>query len=228
MTNKIELINVSKIYKTGDISVNALKNISLNIDEGEFLSIAGPSGSGKTTMLNLIGCIDEVNEGEILVNNENITHMNGNELALFRNKHIGFIFQDFNLIPVLTVYENVEFALAIHPNLKNNHREMIMEALKKVDISDLKNRFPKELSGGQKQRVAIARALVKNPIIVLADEPTANLDSVNAVNVMDIMKRMNKEYNTIFIFSTHDNLVMDYADRIVRLRDGEITEDVKK
>lgn len=228
MNNTIRITNASKTYNTGSIAVHALRGITLNIEKGEFLSIAGPSGSGKTTLLNLIGCIDEMDGGQIVVNNSDIGKMNGNELALFRNRHIGFIFQDFNLIPVLTVYENVEFSLAIHPELKRNHRELIMNALANVGIAELKDRFPKELSGGQKQRVAIARALVKNPLIVLADEPTANLDSENAGHVMDIMKKMNEQLDTVFIFSTHDKLVMDYAHRIVYLRDGEVTEDTIK
>ena len=225
MQNRIQIKDVSKVYSTGNISVRALNKISLSIEKGEFLSIAGPSGSGKTTLLNLIGCIDDIDEGSIFINNNDICGMNENELALFRNRHIGFIFQDFNLIPVLTVYENVEFSLAIHPEMKRGHRELIMNTLDNVGIAELKDRFPKELSGGQKQRVAIARALVKNPFIVLADEPTANLDSENARNVMEIMKKMNNQYETIFIFSTHDSLVMDFAHRIVYLRDGEIQED---
>lgn len=225
MQNRIRIKDVSKVYSTGNISVRALNKISLSIEKGEFLSIAGPSGSGKTTLLNLIGCIDDIDEGSIFINNNDICGMNENELALFRNRHIGFIFQDFNLIPVLTVYENVEFSLAIHPEMKRGHRELIMNTLDNVGIAELKDRFPKELSGGQKQRVAIARALVKNPFIVLADEPTANLDSENARNVMEIMKKMNNQYETIFIFSTHDSLVMDFAHRIVYLRDGEIQED---
>ncbi|MCK4524753.1 ABC transporter ATP-binding protein [candidate division WOR-3 bacterium] len=228
MPEGIKIQQITKIYKTGSIEVNALINVSLNIKKGEFISIAGPSGSGKTTLLNLIGCIDEVNSGEIIIDERDVTKLNDNQLALFRNKYIGFVFQDFNLIPVLTVYENVEFSLAIHPELKNNHKKLIMDALKNVGIEDLYKRFPRELSGGQKQRVAIARALVKNPLIVLADEPTANLDSKNASNIMDIMKKMNEKYKTTFIFSTHDNLVMDYAKRIVYLRDGEITEDTVK
>ncbi len=228
MPEGIKIRQVTKIYKTGSIEVNALIDIFLNIKKGEFISIAGPSGSGKTTLLNLIGCIDEVNSGEIIIDERDVTKLNGNQLALFRNKYIGFVFQDFNLIPVLTVYENVEFSLAIHPELKNNHKNLIMNALENVGIEDLYKRFPRELSGGQKQRVAIARALVKNPLIVLADEPTANLDSKNASNIMDIMKRMNEKYETTFIFSTHDNLVMDYAKRIVYLRDGKITEDTVK
>ncbi len=228
MPEGIKIQQVTKIYKTGAIEVNALIDVSLGIEKGEFISIAGPSGSGKTTLLNLIGCIDEVNSGEIIIDERDVTKLNDNQLALFRNKYIGFVFQDFNLIPVLTVYENVEFSLAIHPELKKNHKELIMNALKNVGIDDLKDRFPRELSGGQKQRAAIARALVKNPLIVLADEPTANLDSKNASNIMDIMRKMNEKYKTTFIFSTHDNLVMDYAERIVYLRDGKVTEDTVK
>ncbi|MFO8061665.1 MAG: ABC transporter ATP-binding protein [bacterium] len=221
----IRVKDLVKNYQAGEITVKALRGVDIDIEKGEFLSIAGPSGSGKTTLLNLMGCIDSPTEGSIVINSSDVTDKNENELALFRNKFIGFIFQDFNLIPVLTVYENVQFSLAIHPDIKKNHREMIMDTLEAVGISELEKRFPSELSGGQKQRVAVARALVKKPLIVLADEPTANLDTDNSKNVMDIMHSMNKEYETTFIFSTHDPLVIDYAERVIKLRDGRVRED---
>lgn len=227
MSNVI-ISDISKTYHTGLVSVQALKDLSLDLPEGSFLSIAGPSGSGKTTLLNMIGCIDRPDAGNIVLNDTEVTVLDDSHLSLFRNEYIGFIFQDFNLIPVLTVYENVQFALSINPRFKKGHREMINDILEKVGIPELKDRFPHELSGGQKQRVAIARALVKHPVIVLADEPTANLDSGNAKNIMRIMLKMNEEFKTTFIFSTHDTLVMDYAKRLVKLRDGEITEDIKK
>ncbi|MDY6787531.1 MAG: ABC transporter ATP-binding protein [candidate division WOR-3 bacterium] len=213
-----------KDYQAGEVTVKALRGVNIDIGKGEFLSVAGPSGSGKTTLLNLMGCIDSPTGGSIVINGSDVTDKDENQLALFRNKYIGFIFQDFNLIPVLTVYENVQFSLAIHPDIKKNHREMIMKTLQAVGISKLEKRFPSELSGGQKQRVAVARALVKKPLIVLADEPTANLDTDNSKNVMDIMHSMNKEYETTFIFSTHDPLVIDYAERVIKLRDGRVQE----
>ena len=216
------------IYNYPGREVPALSNIDLNIEKASFVLISGTSGSGKSTILNMIGCIDRPDKGKIILNDTEVTVLKDSELSLFRNEYIGFIFQDFNLIPVLNVYENVQFALSIHPLIKKNHREMIMDILTKVGIPELKDRFPHELSGGQKQRVAIARALVKHPVIVLADEPTANLDSGNAKNIMDIMKKMNEEFKTTFIFSTHDTLVMDYASRLVRLRYGSITEDIIK
>ncbi len=222
----VRVENIVKDYKVGDITVRALNSISLVIKKGSFISVAGPSGSGKTTLLNIIGCLDKPTSGEIFFDDEKISGYDDNMLTYFRNQNIGFIFQDFNLIPVLTVYENVEFSLAINPKFRKNHKKLVEEMLDMVGILELRNRFPKELSGGQKQRVAIARALVKKPILVLADEPTANLDSENAKNVMEIMKKMNRDLNTTFIFSTHDKLVMDYADDIIHLRDGKILQKV--
>ncbi|MEJ5307407.1 MAG: ABC transporter ATP-binding protein [candidate division WOR-3 bacterium] len=222
----IKVENIVKDYKVGDVVVRALNSVSLEIKKGSFISIAGPSGSGKTTLLNIIGCLDQPTSGNLYFDKENVVGYDDNKLTYFRNQNIGFIFQDFNLIPVLTVYENVEFSLAINPKFNRNHKKLVEEILDMVGILDLKNRFPKELSGGQKQRVAIARALVKKPILVLADEPTANLDSENAKNVMEIMRKMNRDLNTTFIFSTHDKLVMDYADDVIFLRDGRIVEKV--
>lgn len=224
----ISIEHLYKDYKTGSVVVNALKDIDLTIAAGSFLSIAGPSGSGKTTLLNMLGCLDKPSSGGLRFESASVSEMNERRLSDFRNRHIGFIFQDFNLIPVLTVYENVRFSLEIHPEIKNGYRERIEDILFKVGILDLKDRFPRELSGGQKQRVAIARALVKNPSTVLADEPTANLDSENAKNIMELMRNINKEMKTTFIFSTHDPMVMDYAERIVRLHDGKIVEDSSK
>jgi len=226
--SQVVIEHLYKDYKAGSVVVNALKNIQINIDEGSFLSIAGPSGSGKTTLLNILGCLDKPSSGEIFFKNKKISDFKENGLADFRNRFIGFIFQDFNLIPVLTVYENVQFSLEIHPDIKSGHKGLINSILEKVGIADLRKRFPKELSGGQKQRVAIARALVKKPTLILADEPTANLDSGNAKNIMEIMKRINEEMKTTFIFSTHDSLVMDYASRLIKLHDGSVIEDLFK
>jgi len=221
----IRVEDLIKDYKVGDITVRALNGVSLDIKESSFISIAGPSGSGKTTLLNIIGCLDKSTNGDLFFNDKNITGYDDNRLTSFRNDNIGFIFQDFNLIPVLTVYENVEFPLCINPKFKGNHKKNVEEILKMVGIFELKDRLPKELSGGQKQRVAIARALIKKPLIVLADEPTANLDSDNAKNVMEIMKQMNRDLKTTFLFSTHDKLVMDFAEKIIYLRDGKIVEE---
>ncbi len=221
----IRVEDLIKDYKVGDITVRALNGVSLDIKESSFISIAGPSGSGKTTLLNIIGCLDKSTNGDLFFNDKNITGYDDNRLTSFRNDNIGFIFQDFNLIPVLTVYENVEFPLCINPKFKGNHKKNVEEILKMVGIFELKDRLPKELSGGQKQRVAIARALIKKPLIVLADEPTANLDSDNAKNVMEIMKQMNRDLKTTFLFSTHDKLVMDFAEKIIHLRDGKIVEE---
>ncbi|PIP14275.1 MAG: lipoprotein-releasing system ATP-binding protein LolD [bacterium (Candidatus Stahlbacteria) CG23_combo_of_CG06-09_8_20_14_all_34_7] len=218
----VKIENLFKNYKVGTQSVKALQGVYLSIDQGSFMSVVGPSGSGKTTLLNIIGCLDKPTEGKVIFGEKDIVPLNDNQLTLFRNHNIGFIFQDFNLIPVLTVYENVEFALAINPFIKKKHKILIMQMLEMVGIAELKKRFPSELSGGQKQRVAIARALVKKPSLVLADEPTANLDSENARNIMEIMHKMNKDLQTSFLFSTHDKLVMNYAEKIVHLRDGKI------
>lgn len=223
--SEVIIENLIKDYISGQITVRALRGINLKIPQGSFISIAGPSGSGKTTLLNIIGCLDNPTEGSIKFDERDIAKLSESELSMFRNEHIGFVFQDFNLIPVLTVYENVEFALAIHPNPVKDQKKTIMNILDMVGIGELKKRFPSELSGGQKQRVAIARALVKNPILVLADEPTANLDSENAKNIMQIMRDMNKNLKTTFVFSTHDKLVMDYADKVVLLKDGKIEKE---
>lgn len=224
----VSIEHLYKDYKTGSVIVNALKDIEMDIEAGSFLSIAGPSGSGKTTLLNMLGCLDKPSSGDIKFGKDNISEMSEKGLSDFRNRNIGFIFQDFNLIPVLTVFENVRFSLEIHPEIKSGYKDMIEDILNKVGILELKNRFPRELSGGQKQRTAIARALVKKPVTVLADEPTANLDSENAKNILEIMRRINLEMNTTFIFSTHDPMVMDYAARIVKLHDGRIVEDARR
>lgn len=225
----LELQGVKRVYRQGQIEVLALQGIDLTVETGEFTSIAGPSGSGKTTLLNLIGCLDRPTAGKVCFNNRKLAGLSKKELALVRRYNLGFIFQDFNLIPVLTVYENVEFALRlIADKSKKEIEKKLMEILRAVGLGDLKDRRPNELSGGQKQRVSVARALVKEPKLVLADEPTANLDSETSHDVLKVMVEMNKKLDTTFIFSTHDPLVMDYAGRLIQLKDGQIIEDKKR
>ena len=222
----LNLKQVTKVYQQGEIKVEALRGIDLEIEKGEFTTVFGPSGSGKTTMLNLIGALDKPTGGTVKINGDSIGELNKNELALLRRNHIGFIFQSYNLIPVLSAFENISFALRIaRKNSKSEEKEKVFNLLKAVGLEGLENRRPAELSGGQKQRVAIARALIKEPKLVLADEPTANLDSDTSHEVMKIMLKMNKELNTTFIFSTNDPLVMDYATRLLELRDGRISKD---
>jgi putative ABC transport system ATP-binding protein len=224
----IQINGVKKDYQDGDTVVKALRGVSLEIGKGEFISIAGPSGSGKTTLLNLIGCIDSIDEGDILIDAEALKGKSKKELSAIRRKKLGFIFQNFNLIPVLSAYENVAIALTIL-GLKNGEiRERTMKVLDEVGLAGMEDRLPSKLSGGQQQRVAIARALVKEPDIVLADEPTANLDSVNGEAVLDLMKKLNEKHGTTFIFSTHDAMVMDFADRLVMLHDGMIQSDERR
>lgn len=221
--------NVKKDYKVGKVEVPALRGVTLSIEEGEFLSIAGPSGSGKTTMLNLFGCLDKPSEGKVYVGDQNIARLNHNQLADVRNLNLGFIFQTFNLIPVLSAFENVEFPLVLlKQGNQKERKEKVMQALADVGISDLADRKPSEMSGGQQQRVAIARALVKSPKVVLADEPTANLDSKTGEGILKLMLEMNQKTKTTFIFSTHDQMVMDFAKRLVRVHDGQIESDEKK
>jgi len=216
---------VSKTYRVGKLEVKALKKISLDIPEKDFLAIAGPSGSGKTTLLNLIGCLDTCSEGEIIIAGKRIRELKKDELSLLRRHKIGFIFQSFNLIPVLTAYENVSFALALLKLSSVEIRRRSLELLAEVGLAGLENRFPHELSGGQQQRVAIARALVKKPALVLADEPTANLDSETGKEILKLMQELNLRHETTFVFSTHDPMVMDFAQRLIRLHDGSIVSD---
>jgi putative ABC transport system ATP-binding protein len=221
----IKVEKVSRNYKAGETVVKALKQVSLQVNDGEFLSIAGPSGSGKTTLLNLIGCIDAIDEGEITINDQKVTTMGKDEKTAFRRNNLGFIFQTYNLIPVLSAYENVAFVLSILNTPENEIRERTYAILKEVGLEGMEDRRPSRLSGGQQQRIAIARALVKHPQIILADEPTANLDSKTGEDILKLMKKMNEKYHTTFIFSTHDQMVMDYADRLVSLHDGKIISD---
>ncbi|MEN3013630.1 MAG: ABC transporter ATP-binding protein [Endomicrobiia bacterium] len=227
MKGDIILKNISKVYHKGKIKIFALKNINLEIKKGEFVVIMGPSGSGKTTLLNIIGCLDIPTEGEVIFNGKVLKSFSEDQLAEYRRQNIGFIFQSFNLIPVLTVKENIELPLILEKNFSSQYKEeRIKELIEKLGLSGMENRFPSELSGGQEQRVAIARALVKKPIVVLADEPTANLDSQTALEVIKIMKEMNEIEKTTFIFSTHDPKIEKFAKRIITLKDGMIESDI--
>ena len=221
----ISVDNVTKVYRSGSTEVAALRGVSLQVEGGAFLAIAGPSGSGKTTLLNLIGCLDTATSGEVVIGGERVSGLNRKQLALFRRHHLGFIFQSFNLIPVLTAYENVSFALSLVTRDPKQVRDRTMAILDDVGLADMAGRRPGELSGGQQQRVAIARALVKAPDIVLADEPTANVDSEIGEGLLELMRALNRRHSTTFLFSTHDAMVMDHADRLVRLHDGRITAD---
>ncbi|CAM1354197.1 ABC transporter ATP-binding protein [Tenacibaculum insulae] len=221
----INLTDVTKRFKVGDGEFTALKNINLNFKKGEFAGFVGPSGSGKTTLLNIIGSLDTPTEGQALVMEKDIAKLSHSESALLRNHHIGFIFQVYNLLPVYTVFENVEFALLLQNYTKAERYKMVMEALDWVGLTDLANKKPDRISGGEGQRVAIARAMVKRPEILIADEPTANLDAENAHIILKMMKQLNEELNTTFLFSTHDEKVMNYMERIVYLRDGEVEND---
>ena len=219
----VELKQVTKDYQIGEMSVRALKNIELDIEKQSFVSFVGPSGSGKTTLLNLIGCIDKPSSGEVFVNGTPVNSFSNKEAAQFRGQHLGFIFQNFNLLPVLTTYENVEYPLIMVQNIPANKRkERIMHYLEAVGMTDQKDKYPSQLSGGQKQRVAIARALVTDPKLVLADEPTANLDHATAFKVIDLMKQMQQNLETTFIFSTHDPKIVKEAEIIYTLEDGKL------
>lgn len=222
----IEIQSVSKIYNTRAVPVQALKNIDLNIDQGEFSAVVGPSGSGKTTLLNIIGGLDAVTEGNVILNGNNISSMKESALIDFRLHHIGFVFQAYNLIPVLTALENVEFIMFLQNIGANARTKRAMELLRRVGLEDCADRKPTELSGGQQQRVAVARALASRPDFILADEPTANLDSHTAESLLDLMEDLNKEFGMTFIFSTHDPRVIHRARRVITLEDGVIASDM--
>ncbi len=222
----LALRDVTKVYGVGEAEVIALRSISLAFEQGEFATVVGPSGSGKTTLLNIIGCLDSPTSGELLWQGSPMKDMGKTRLAAYRRTHVSFVFQSYNLIPVLTVTENVELPLLIEgAHDTKNIRERALEILAMVGLSDKANRRPTELSGGQEQRVAIARALVKKPSIVLADEPTANLDSHTAGEIIELMRNINAKTNTTFLFSTHDQRIMDMARRIITLHDGQIERD---
>ncbi|MDR0635654.1 MAG: ABC transporter ATP-binding protein [Treponema sp.] len=224
----VKAVNVKKDYGLNGTTVHALRGISLSFDGGEFAAIAGPSGSGKSTFLHLAGCLDTLTSGSFSIAGTNVATLTKRQLALLRRNSIGFIFQAYNLIPVLTVLENVSFPLTLLGLGRKEVRERSLEALESVGLSGMENRRPKEMSGGQQQRVAIARALVKKPSLILADEPTANLDSKIGKEILELMVKLNKSEGATFIFSTHDAMVMDFARRIVLLRDGQVEQEVVK
>jgi len=221
----IEIENVTKLYKIGEVETRALNGVTLTIEEGEFTALVGPSGSGKTTLLQLMGCLDQPNQGVVKIKGQDVTHLNANQRADLRREMIGFIFQFFALVPVLDAYENVELPLLLNGVAPNERRERVLNLLESVGLSDRIHHRPDQMSGGEQQRVAIARALSTQPLLVLADEPTANLDSENAAALLDIMHRLSHEEKTTFIFSTHDPRVMDRAERIITLHDGSIAGD---
>jgi putative ABC transport system ATP-binding protein len=223
----VKIENVSRVYQIGKLETQALRGVDLCIENGEFTALIGPSGSGKTTLLQMIGCLDQPTAGRVLINNKDVTRLNRNQRADMRRGTIGFIFQFFALIPTLSAYENVEMPLLLNRHSPKERKERVMELLKAVDLVDRANNRPDQMSGGQQQRVAVARALASNPTLVLADEPTANLDTENGRQVMDVMQRLNKETGVTFIFATHDPRVISYANRVVTLQDGLITKDTK-
>jgi putative ABC transport system ATP-binding protein len=221
----IDAHNLSKIYDQKTIPVYALNGVHLHIVRGEFIAIKGPSGSGKTTLLNMIGGLDTPDSGYVEINGTNITELKGNDLISFRLNNIGFVFQSYNLIPVLTTEENIEFILLLQKRPKPLREKRVLELLDQIGLKDKAKKRPSELSGGQQQRVAVARALAPKPQFILADEPTANLDSVSAANLLDMMLKLNKEENMTFVFSTHDQRVIDRARRVITLEDGKIVSD---
>ncbi len=219
-----QLVGVTKSYPMGDLLVQALRGVNVSVGAGEFTVFAGPSGSGKSTALNLLGCLDRPTSGEVFLDGQNVATLSDDALGAVRARRIGFIFQSFNLIPVLTASENVDLALRL-AGVEGSRAERVEKALTEVGLKDYLHRRPSQLSGGQQQRVAIARALVKSPAIVIADEPTANLDSTNGEAILDLMRQMNEEKGVTFLFSTHDPMVMARAKRVVRLKDGEVVAD---
>lgn len=232
MTDKnviVELIDVHKVYPLGKTEVHAVRGVSFNVEKGDFISLTGPSGSGKSTILNMIGCIDTPTSGTVKIAGTETGKLNDKQLTSLRQKTLGFIFQSFNLIPVLDVYENVEFPLLLGKERRNKQetKEWIDFLLEATGLSSHRRHKPSELSGGQRQRVAIARALATKPMIVLADEPTANLDSKTGKSIIELMKTLNSELETTFIFSTHDPVIVEIADHVIRLQDGVVVEEIR-
>ena len=226
----VELQDVHKVYPLGKVEVEAVKGVSFSIEKGDFISIAGPSGSGKTTILNMIGCVDRPTQGTVIINGQPTKELTDRALTTLRHDTLGFIFQSFNLIPVLDVRENVEFPLLLGKSRmgKAEKDEWIDYLIEEVGLTQWRDHRSNELSGGQRQRVAIARALVTKPHIVLADEPTANLDSRTGEQILELMKKINREMQTTFIFSTHDAKIVNIADHVIRLQDGLVTENIRK
>jgi putative ABC transport system ATP-binding protein len=224
----IETKNLCRHFGSGETRVNALNNVSFTIEKGEFTAIIGPSGSGKTTLLHLLGGLDNPDSGNVELSATDIAQMSGNELSDFRRDHIGFVFQSYNLIPVLSAEENIEYIMLLQGIPANARKERVKEMLHLVGLDSLGERRPAQLSGGQQQRVAVARAMASHPDIILADEPTANLDSKTGISLLDVMKDLNENHDMTFIFSTHDTKIMDRATRLIHLRDGKIEQDEYK
>ncbi|HBL76640.1 MAG: macrolide ABC transporter ATP-binding protein [Bacteroidetes bacterium GWF2_42_66] len=226
--NIIDIKNLYKTYNDSEVKVHAVNGVDLSFEKGEFAAIVGPSGSGKTTLLNMLGGLDQPTEGSILIDGTDLSQLKSSQLIDFRMRNIGFVFQAYNLIPVLTAKENVEFIMHLQNRPKAERESRTMELLKAVGLEGRENSRPNKLSGGQQQRVAVARALASKPKFVLADEPTANLDSKSTENLLDIMEELNRKENVTFIFSTHDQRVMNKAHRVITLEDGKIISDVRK
>lgn len=224
----ISLRDVTKVYRQGSVDVHALRGLTMDVEAGEFTAICGPSGSGKTTMLNLIGALDAMTSGSIVLEGRELASLNKKELSELRRDRIGFVFQAYNLMPVLTAYENAEMVLWVQGVDGSSRRERVMGLLEQVGLKGMEHRRPSELSGGQQQRVAIARAIASNPVVVLADEPTANVDSETAETLLDLMEELNREQGVTFVFSTHDPQVMERARRVVRLVDGRVASDERR
>lgn len=222
----VKASHLKKVYRAGEIDLEVIKDFSLEINEGEFVSLVGPSGSGKSTVLNMLGCLDTPTSGEIIIDGVSTKEMSRTQRANFRGENIGFIFQSFNLIPVLSVYENIEYPLIMIQNLSEAERKSrVLKLLEEVGMLEQKDKTPDKISGGQMQRVAIARALVTNPKIIFADEPTANLDSKTAYMIIELMKKIQKEHQTTFIFATHDEKIVANVDRLITIVDGEIVDE---
>jgi putative ABC transport system ATP-binding protein len=224
----VKIENVTRTYQVGKLETRALQGVNVSIVSAEFTSLVGPSGSGKTTLLQMIGCLDQPTSGHVTVNGKDVTALNRNQRADMRRENIGFIFQFFALIPTLSAYENIEMPLLLNGQGVSERKERVMELLKAVDLLDRANNRPDQLSGGQQQRVAIARALAPKPALILADEPTANLDTENGKQIMDLMQKLNKETGVTFVFATHDPRVISYAKRVITLQDGLIVKDSAK
>ena len=228
MTNLIETRDLCRTFGSEETKVTALDHVSINIEQGEFTAIIGPSGSGKTTLLHLIGGLDEPNSGSVTLSGSNIADMSGNQLSDFRRDHIGFIFQAYNLIPVLSAEENIEYIMLLQGISAAERKKRVKEMLAMVELEGLGDRRPSHLSGGQQQRVAVARAMASKPDIILADEPTANLDSKTGISLLEVMRDLNQQRNMTFVFSTHDEKIMERATRLIYLRDGKVERDERK
>lgn len=228
MSALIEVQDIHRTYVEGEVEVHALRGVDVLIEPGEFTALAGPSGSGKTTLLNIIGCLDAPTKGRVRVGDHDVTSMSAAEGARFRLKNIGFVFQAYNLLPVLSAYENAEFILMLQGVPEKERRQIVVPLMEEVGLKGMLERRPNQLSGGQQQRVAVVRAIASKPLVVLADEPTANLDSESSASLLDLMLALNQEHGVTFVFSSHDELVLDRVRRIVRLDSGMVVADAPK